>query len=85
MAKRREAVSPVPLRILRNRGVIMKKLVTLVLEVEESYNENPLMDDGFIIKDLKAQISCCSRCYDFVSVEIEEIPENKDKDKPKPT
>ena len=59
----------------------MKKLVTLVLEVEELYNENPLKDDGFIVKDLKAQISCCSNRYDFVSVEIEEIPEDKDKPK----
>lgn len=60
----------------------MKKLVTLVLEVEELYNENPLKDDYFIIKDLKTQIFCCSRCYDFVSVEIKEIPEDKDKPKP---
>lgn len=60
----------------------MKKLVTIVLEVE-SDNENAIKDDGIIIKDLKAQISCCSNWYDFVSVEIEEILE--DKDKPKPT
>lgn len=59
----------------------MKKLITLVLEVEESYNENPLKDDGFIIKDLKTQISCCSNRYDFVSIEINEIFEYKEKPK----
>ena len=57
----------------------MKKLVTIVLEVE-SYNENAIKDDT-IIADLKSEITCCSNWYEFVSFKIKEVSEEKEKPK----
>lgn len=57
----------------------MKKLVKLILEVE-SDNKNAIKDN-VIIDDLKSEISCCSNWYEFISFEIKEVSEEKEKPK----
>ena len=46
----------------------MKKLIILQLEVDA---DGAMLDDDFIIKDLKTEIKCASNDYEIISIYIQ--------------
>ena len=51
----------------------MKKRITIVLEVET--DDDVMITDKFIKKDLETEIHCASNWYNFISFKTEEIKE----------
>lgn len=49
----------------------MKKLITVVLEVEN--DDEHMMKNSFIEDDIKTEINCASNYYDVISITIEVI------------
>ena len=49
----------------------MKKIITVVLEVES--NDKFMITDDFIRNDIEAEINCASNSYEVVSITIEQV------------
>lgn len=54
----------------------MKKQITVVLEVES--DDEFMMTNDFIKKDLESEIACATNSYDVISITQEEITPNLD-------
>jgi len=57
--------------VKHNWWIIMKKRITIVLEVE---TEDPvMMTDDFIKNDLECEINCASNAYEIITIETTEV------------
>ena len=49
----------------------MKKQIIVVLEIEK--DDEVMMSDDFIKRDLECEIDCTSNSYEIVSIDIKDI------------